>query len=335
VYGPQGRYWGALVALYTNQEGYPVAIDQGFTDRLGEIDVYGAQDGDTLRAASFDGALSGSVSVGSAMTYTLIMTPPAALQALAVPGVNPHLTLRPGSDGDTLHLGVYGLVPGGTLLATVTQAGGTDSQTTALGYSSAEEAYVGSVAFSAPRARLGTGTVQMIGAGVGSRGISLNSTYALQAIPRERVTDLYSADGNLEVHLITDTLPVDAYAVLSPLSAAPTAPPEGVRIVGNVYDVKLSSVLEEARQPFVLKLHYDPEMLRGDFIGPETLRIYRWEPDPDPDDPTDRARWVRLAGSRLEEDRSVSIATERFGVYALMGSRVARSIYLPLVTKSG
>jgi hypothetical protein len=264
----------------------------------------------------------------------LIMAPPAALQALAVPGVNPHLRLRPGSDGDTLHLGVYGLGPGGALVAIVTQAGGTDSQTTALGYSSAEDAYVGSVAFSAPRTRLGTGTVEVIGAGVGSRGISLNSTYALQAIPRERVTDLYSADGNLEVHLVTDTLSVDAYAVLSPLSAAPTAPPEGVQIVGNVYDVKLSSALEEAGQPFVLKLHYDPEMLKGDFIGPETLRIYRWELDPDPDDPADWAHWEPLTGSRLEDDRSVSIATDRFGVYGLMGSRVARSIYLPLITKS-
>jgi hypothetical protein len=123
--------------------------------------------------------------------------------------------------------------------------------------------------------------------------------------------------------------------VLSPLSAAPTAPPEGVQIVGNVYDVRLSGALEEAGQPFVLKLHYDPEMLKGDFIGPETLRIYRWEPDPDPDDPTDRARWVRLAGSRLEGDHSVSIATGRFGVYVLMGSRVVDSTYLPLVVKSG
>jgi hypothetical protein len=90
-----------------------------------------------------------------------------------------------------------------------------------------------------------------------------------------------------------------------------------------------------ADQPFVLKLHYDPHILKGDFIGPETLRIYRWEPDPDPHDPTDQARWVALGGSRLEEDNSVSIATDRFGVYTLMGFRVAKSIYLPLIAKPG
>jgi len=128
-------------------------------------------------------------------------------------------------------------------------------------------------------------------------------------------------------------LPFDAYAVLSPLSAAPIQPPAGLQIVGNVYDVKLSGLLDvaPASQPFVLRLHYDPEILRGDFIGPDTLRISRWEPDPDPHNPTDQARWVALGGSRLEEDNSVSIATDRFGVYTLMGFRVAESIYLPLI----
>jgi hypothetical protein len=334
VYGPQGPYWGALVTLYTSQGGYPVAIDQGFTNRLGEIDIYGAQSGDTLRAASFDGALSGAVSVTEATTYTLVMVPSAGLQALAVPGLNPHLTLRPSSAGDSLYLRLYGLAPGGTLAAIVTQSGGSASQTTALSYSSSEEAYVGSATFSAPDAQPGTGTVQVLGAGGNNQGISFNSTYALQGVPRERVNDLYSADGNLHVHLITNTLPVNAYAVLSSLNAAPVQPPGGLQIVGNVYDVKPSGTQEEADQLFVLKLHYDPEILKGDFISPETLRIYRWEPDPDPDDPTDQARWIAMDGSRLEEDNSVSIATRRFGIYALMGSRVAHSSYLPLIMKS-
>jgi N-acetylneuraminic acid mutarotase len=332
VYGPQGPCEGALVALYTNQGGHPVAIDQGFTDWRGEIDIYGAQAGDTLRAASFDGALSGSVSVTDATTYTIVMAPVTSLQALAIPGLNPYLTLRPSSDGDTLYLRLCELGPGGTLVAIVTQSGGSASQPTALIYSSAEEVYVGAVTF-APHVRQGTGTVQVIGAGGNSQGISLNSTYALQAIPRHRLADLYSADGNLQVHLITGTLPFDAYAVLSPLSATPIQPPAGLQIVGNVYDVKLSGLLDAAPadQPFVLKLHYDPEILKGDFIGPDTLQIYRWEPDPDPHNPTDQARWVALGGSRLEEDNSVSIATDRFGIYTLMGFRVAESIYLPLI----
>lgn len=334
VYDPQGPYWGAQVALYTNQNGRPVAIDQGFTDQLGRLDIYGAQPGDTLRAASFDGALSGSVSVTDVMNYTITMSPPASLQALAVPGLNPHLTLRPGSEGDTLYLRLAGLGPGGTLVAIATQSGGNASQTTALSYSGTEEAYVGQVAFSASQAQRGTGTVQVVGAGVGSQGISLNSTYALQAAPRAGVTDLYSADGNLRVHLITDTLLVDAYAVLSPLSAAPIQPPEGLQIVGNVYDIRLSGALEEAKRPFVLTLHYDSEILKGNFIGPETLRIYRWQPDPDLTNPTDQAYWVALDSTWLADDNSVSIATDRFGVYTLMGFSVARSTYLPIIIKS-
>jgi hypothetical protein len=173
----------------------------------------------------------------------------------------------------------------------------------------------------------------VVGAGIGSQGISLNSTYALQAAPKAGVTDLYSADGNLHVHLITDTLPVDAFAVLSPLNAAPSQPPEGRQIVGNVYDIKFSGALEQAEQPFVLTLHYNAEILKGDFIGPETLGIYRWEPDPDPANPIDQAHWLALNSTRLAEDNSVSIATDRFGVYALMGFSIAESTYLPVIIK--
>jgi N-acetylneuraminic acid mutarotase len=327
VYGPQGPYWGALVALYTNQGGYPVAIDQGFTDQMGKIDIYGAQPGDTLRAASFDGALSGSVSVTDAMTYALVMAPPSGLQALAVPGLNPLLTLRPSSDGDTLYLRLSGLGPGGTLAAIVTQSGGSASQTTALAYSSAEEAYVGSVTFSAPNAQPGTGMVQVLGAGGNSQGISLNSTYALQAVPRERVTDLYSADGNLHVHLITDTLPVDAYAVLSPLNAAPTAPPEGLHIVGNVYDVRLSGALEGLDKSALLKLHYDGALVNSS-SAPEGLGIYRWDPN--------SGTWQEIGGSLDEEQKAVVIPVTTLGTYALLappGSWEPSQNFLPLILK--
>jgi hypothetical protein len=327
VYGPQGPYWGALVALYTNQGGYPVAIDQGFTDRLGKIDIHGARPGDTLRAASFDGALSGSVSVSDATSYIITMGIPASLQALAVPGLNAHLTLRPSSDGNTLYLRLSGLGPGGTLVATVTQSGGTDSQPTALSYSSAEEAYVGSVTFSAPHAQLGTGTVQVVGAGVGSHGISLNSTYALQAVPRDRVTDLYSADGNLHVHLITDTLPVDAYAMLSPLNAPPTAPPEGLQIVGNVYDVRLSGALEELEKPALLKLYYDGALVNSS-SAPEGLGIRRWDPTSE--------TWQAVAGSLDEEHRAMVASVTTLGTYALLappGSWKPSQNFLPLILK--
>ncbi|MFQ5812708.1 MAG: hypothetical protein ACE5I2_05900, partial [Anaerolineae bacterium] len=98
----------------------------------------------------------------------------------------------------------------------------------------------------------------------------------------------------------------------------------------NVYDIKLSGALDGANRPYVLKLHYDSETLKGNLISPATLRIYRWEPAADPN----KARWVALAGSRLEADQSVSITTDRFGVYALMGSKVARLSYLPLIMQS-
>jgi hypothetical protein len=329
VLGSTGPYWGALVTLYTSQGGYPVAIDQGLTNRLGQIEIYGAQPGDTLRAASFDGALSGSVSVTNAMTYDLVMTPLSALQALAVPNLNPHLLLRPSSDGSTLYLRLSGLAPGGTLAAIVTQSGGTASQTSALSYSSVEQAYVGSVNFSAPYVQHGTGTVQVLGAGGNSQGISLNSTYALQAVPREGVTDLYSADGNLHFHLITGTVPVDAYAVISPLSAVPTEPPAGWQIVGNAYDVKLSGALAMLAKPALLKLSYDGTLI-NQVAAPEGLSIYHWDPGSE--------NWQIVTSSLDEEQKTMIAPVMSLGTYALLAlsgewSNPTNTIFLPVILK--
>jgi hypothetical protein len=71
IYGPNGQpYGGALVTLYP-QNG--PAIEQGFTDNTGQLDIYGAAEGDRLQAASPDGTLAGSMRVGSETNIHLFL----------------------------------------------------------------------------------------------------------------------------------------------------------------------------------------------------------------------------------------------------------------------
>ena len=321
----QGLHCGALVDLHTSQRGQPVALDEGLTDQQGKIWIYGAQPGDTLYVISFDGGLAGSVSVSDATSYTLTMTAPTSLQTLAVPGLNPHLLLRPSSDGGALLLRLYGLGPDAILASIVTQSGASASQTTILAYSSTERAYIGSVDFSTPHMQQGTGMVQVLGVSGNSQGINLSTTYALQSVPRDLVNDLYSADGNLHVHLITDTLLVDAYAVLSPLNAIPTAPPEGWRIVGNAYDVRCSGAAPLTK-PAVLKLHYDGELIRPP-LSPLDLRLFWWNPA--------NQTWQAVPEASLDEDQEALVArVTALGTYALLAPRdghLDNNAFLPII----
>jgi len=73
VYGPNGEaYGGANVSLH-EQDGQ--IIEQGFTNYDGQLDIYGAAEGDTLQAISLDGGLRGSVTVGTGTSLTLILEP--------------------------------------------------------------------------------------------------------------------------------------------------------------------------------------------------------------------------------------------------------------------
>jgi hypothetical protein len=327
VHDSLGPYPGALITLHTNQRGRPVAIDQGFTDQRGEIWVYGAQQGDTLRAASIVDEQSGSVSVMDATNYTITMSALASLQALAVPDVNPYLTLFPSSDGESLHLSLPGLGPGATLVAIVTQSGGTASQSTSLAYSSSEGAYVGSVVFSSPYLQQGTGTAQVLGVEGNSQGINLSTTYALQAVPVDRMADLYSADGNLHVHLITGTLQADAYAVLHPLNAAPTVPPTGLQVVGTAYNVKFSGAAPLS-QPALLKLHYDMGLIDLS-VRPSELGVFWWSPA--------HQSWQAVPDDRLDEDQEAVVAPVTIpGIYALLAPRhelLENAVFLPVIFK--
>jgi hypothetical protein len=149
IYGPQGPYWGAIVALY-KQDGR--VIGQGFSDSNGQLDVYGTVEWDTLRAASFDGGLSGSVVVSTGMTLTLTLEPVGGLAAQAAGGI-PYMRVvaEPGQEPSQIDLLVFlhNLSPGADPSVIVTAPRGEAGYAPALSYSSDTGVYEGEIGCSA------------------------------------------------------------------------------------------------------------------------------------------------------------------------------------------
>ena len=314
----------ALVALYTTPYTYTVAIDQGLTDQLGRLTIYGVLEGDTIQAASFDGAYAGAVTVDGQSAYTLTLSPTSAGRLAArAGGSSPYLNLIPGSEGDTLRLEVHG-APAGTLplnAVVIPGQGGGVPQRTPLAFSAAEDAYIGQVSFAG--VGLGSGEVQVDGTagGAGGQWISINSDYNLLRALDGEANDLASEDGNFQLHIGAGSLShhADAYAVVLPTGYVPGPLPEGKQVLGSAYEVRLSGAATGLTQPGLLTMHSHPEVMGA----ASDLAIYWWG--------AAEEEWEWMGGERIELDNSVVASVEEFGIYALMGEPLR--VYLPLILK--
>ena len=312
-------YPGTLVALDPSGGN---AIDQGFTDEAGEIIILGAAEGDTVRVMSLDGALSGSLEVTESTTYTLDLGCTGGVRT-AAQSVNPYVSLIPSSDGCTLYPSVRGVEPGGALSALVAQPGGTALQMAELAYSAAAEAYTGTVSFS--EVGLGTGGLYVRGLGPQGQQVAVDSNFSLLEVDVNQESDLYSADGNMQLHLDEGSFSSgNVYAVLMPSGAVPQPLPPGRRAVGNAYAIRFSVYTQTARSG-VLKLFYHPDLLAGG-TDPHTLSIYRWD--------AGALTWESLGGELDEGQRSMTVRFDRIGIYALLAAEgPMERVYLPLVMR--
>jgi len=328
VYHPSGGgYWGAIVALY-KQDGR--VIGQGFTDSNGQLDVYGAVEGDTLRAASFDGGLSGSTAIGTEVVLNLPLAPIVSMDAMASSGSIPHMQVRaePSLDPGQIDLlvSLAGFGPSADPVLVVTEPGGEVGYAPTLSYSPGAGTYEGGISFSATER--GLGYVRAVGE-VGGARVRLQSTYSLQRVGNERSQDIHSTDGNLSLHLDASSLPgSEAYFVIVPPGAVPGPLPEGLVLIGDLYDVTASGALVTLDKPAILKLHYDQALVNTE-SAPEGLGIYRWDPVSE--------TWQAVAGTLDEEQKAIVAPVTTLGAYTLlappgpwMGSRQDQ-VFLPLV----
>ena len=317
VYHPYGGgYWGAIVALYKPDR----VIGQGFTDSNGQLDVYGAEEGDMLRAASFDGGLAGSIPVSTEMTITLILEPVGGLmtwaEGLTTPVVDkpPHMRViaDPSLDPGQIDLFVFlqNFGPDADPDVTVTEpSSGVNHSPTTWNYSPTTDTYEGQVSFSATQQGMWRIRAR---AAVGNSLVRLQSTYRLQRVVNDQSHDVYSNDGNLSLHLGPGSLPGnDAYFVVMPPGAVPGPLPDGLVLVGDPYDVTASGAVVTMTKPAVLKLHYDGGLV-DQSIAPDRLGIYHWDPNTE--------EWQAVPGSLDEEQKAMVAAVTTLGTYALLAS---------------
>ncbi len=317
----------AVVALYTIRDNDTIAIDQGLTDSQGQIAVYGAVEGDTIRAATFDGALTGGLAVGSETSYQLKLTPSGAPPApqwgeapMQADGSPPYLNLIPGTEGDTLTLRVQGTPANSPPLDAVVipGEGGGSPQHTSLVPSPSEGGHVGTVSLSG--VGLGTGQVRVSGDALPS---ALNSDYNLQQVRAITTNHLYSEDGNFELHIPPEGVPADGYTTVLPTGYVPGPLPAGKQVIGSAYEVRLSGALAELDKAGLVRLHYHPAVMG---VYTDTA-IYYWD--------AYNTVWLRQGGESSQVDNARSVPASRLGIYALMGVPVAGAdqVYLPIVVK--
>lgn len=327
---PEGQgYWGALVALY-KQDGR--VVGQGFTDGNGQLDVYGAEEGDTLRAASFDAGLAGSVTVGPGPNLTLTLAPITGL-AIQAAGGTPYVRViaDPSQNPDQVDLliSLYNFGPGADPSVIVTEPGSEAGYAPTLGYSPGTDTYEGQISFSATER--GMGRIQAVGA-VGNSLVRLQSTYRLQRVLDSQSYDVYSDDGNLSLHLEPDSLPgSEAYFVVMPPGAVPGPPPAGLWLVGDPYDITASGALVVLEQPGLLTLHYDGALVTSS-VAPAGLGIYRWDPNGE--------LWQAKPGTLDETQKAVVAPVATLGTYALLAPAgswnkpAPDTIFLPFILKA-
>jgi FG-GAP-like repeat/FG-GAP repeat len=326
VQGPQGSVKVAVVALY-KQNGR--VLGQGFTDAQGQLTLYGATTGDTVRAATLDGGLAGSVVVGSAAALTLQLTPVQGLmlQSASQTGI-PHLRIiaEPSPDPQQIELTVvleqFGAAADPSVLVSV--PGSSVGQTPLMHYSPSKGTWEGQLQFSA--SARGTGRVQ-VAAASGAQLVRLQTTYRLQQVRNDAVQDVYADDGNLSLHLAAGSLPgKDAYLVVMPPGALPGSAPSGRELVGNVYDLSGSGALVQLERPGVLTLHYDRELVGAAGV-PAGVALYRWVPS--------SANWQAVASELEEGQQGVVAPVQALGTYALFAPSTSQHIFLPIVRNAG
>lgn len=327
VRSPEGQgYQGAIVALY--KKGGGSVIGQGFTDNNGQLTIFGAEAGDDLRAASFDAALAGKITIGSGASLTLNLSPVSGLTTQANSQA-PHMRViaEPGRNPDQIDLliSLLNFGPGANPEVIITEPGsGTSYSPSAWNYTPTTNTYNGQVSFSA--SEQGMWRIRA-GGTIGNTFVRLQSTYRLQRVVNTQSQDIYSDDGNLSLHLEIGSLAgSEAYFVVMPPGAAPGPLPSGLVLIGDIYDITASGALVSLEKPGVLALHYDGVLINSSSV-PVGLGIYRWNPS--------SQKWQAVPGSSDEEHRVAVASVTVLGTYALLAPAGSKQgIFLPVIIKN-
>lgn len=317
--------WGSSVTLY--EEAGQIS-EQGFTNEQGQIDLYGAHNGDVIRAARITEGLVGEAVIDAQTELTMTL---AIIQADDSPtlGLSPFLLLTASQSPDPEQINmqlVLSSVTSATLpTVLITEPGSAVAHSPELSYSATTGVATGQINFGA--AQRGAGSVQLAHSNPSETSVYPRFSYLLQQIDNRVESDLYSSDGKLTLHMAPGSLPVDdAYIVVTSATALPGPLPQGMATVDSVYTFMASSTLLTLEKPALLSLRYE-SVVRSASVNPAPLLLYRWLPD--------QSRWSEVAAQRDDAEKALVAPVTNLGTYAVLMSTLVRPTdhqnFLPLL----
>lgn len=143
----------------------------------------------------------------------------------------------------------------------------------------------------------------------------------------DQSTNLFSNDGNFEIQVPPNSVSSDdeVTVVISSVSFAPGPPPKGKKIIGSVYEIRISNT-DALINDAIVSMSYHPEVM-GNY---NNIAIYRWDPIED--------IWQSIGGEVDMIRNTIISLTNHGSIYALIGEFVqpavdSRALYLPIFMK--
>jgi hypothetical protein len=313
---------GAQVAVDTVRAGQTVAIYQGQTNAQGQIEVYGAAAGDTLRATTLSGSVSAQTMVGIQTSYVIILGVTVEQQTNDPP-INAWLSMIPSPEGDDLTVMVGGVSANSTMRVVIAPPG-TAIPASILLQPQSSGIYSATAHF--PVAGKGLGGLNLRGSTAEAGLISQDADFNLVPVNVVAEQDLCVPDGVACLHLEPNSFAqTNVSMVLMPSGAIPQPLPAGLTAVGQAYSLRASGGVTGTARPAVLRLFYDPARL-GPGVTPANLQIAFWN----------GTNW-QVRPSKLDpEHLTISAVINELGIYALLEPSSwggSPRIYLPQIRK--
>jgi len=170
---------------------------------------------------------------------------------------------------------------------------------------------------------LGTGSIRVFGLAPNAI-VRQQSTFRLQRTHNDEHTNIYSDDGNLDLHLDAGSLPGnETYLAVMPPGALPGPTPQGYAAIGDAYSITASGAVAALEKPGVLKLFYDDATLKPG-IEVEQLELRRWDPV--------TKIWKKAPATLDADQKALSAPVKALGTYVLM-VREYTQVYLPAIAR--
>ncbi len=312
--------WGALVSLHRSNG--PV-IDQGLTDRQGNIEILGAAVGDVIRVRTPSNSLAGSLSILNAGQQEIGLSPVFGGQSGGLSTQNsitnstPLITIIPRTDGTTID---YFMENTGelsnTVYANIQGAQSPPLNAKTMSYNGSQAQYF--VDFTGYSTGTLTGLTFQMTTTVGSSFIEVGTGHnRAHTDDAQDTLNLTSTDGNMVLNAPGQSFASSIYVVANATNALPGSPAAGKVIIGESYSIQASGGLSGSQKAMALTLNYQTGSL-GD-VDENTIQPYYWD--------AFSTQWQPLVSYTLNiTNNQVSSSVDLFGIYILMGDLPGPSV---------